>query len=84
MERLLLDDAVETWTTYRKIHPVSPMLPLLAAEHERNRIDIIFNKIKMNQWTNEMLPEQIYEDFVSSVLRWRDMVTIEVLRNGSV
>jgi hypothetical protein len=84
MDRLLLDNAVETWTTYRKIHPSSPLLPLLAAEHERNRIDLMYSKIKMNQWTDELLPEQIYEDFVTSVLRWRDMVTIEVLRNGPV
>ena len=60
------------------------MLPLLAAAHDRNRIDMLYNKIKMNQWTDEELPEQVYEDFVSSVLRWRDIITLEVLRNGSI
>jgi hypothetical protein len=84
MDRLLTDDAVETWATYRNIHPSSPMLHILAAEHERNRIDALYNKIKMNQWTDEALPEQVYEDFITSVLSWRDIVTIEVLRNGSV
>ena len=84
MDRSILDNAMETWINYRGVHPISLMLPLLTATQERNRIEMLYNKIKMNQWTCEELPEEVYDDFISSVFRWRDMVTLEVLRNGSV
>ena len=84
MDSLQLDSAVETWLNYRTIHPSSPMLPLLTAAHERNRINLLYNKIKMNQWTDEELSDQVYEDFIDGVLRWRDIVTLEVLKNGSI
>jgi hypothetical protein len=79
-----LDEAITVWASYRKIHPKSTLLPLLAADLERNRIDNLANKIKMNQWTDEQLPDQVYDDFVSSVFRWRDIVTLDILQHGSI
>ena len=51
---------------------------------ERNRIDMLANKIKMNQWTDENLTDEIYEDFTSSVSRWRDIVTMDILKHGPI
>ena len=84
MDRAEVDQAYEVWMEYRKLHPKSPFLPLLAADMERNRIDMLANKIKMNQWTDEKLTDEIYDDFVKSVSRWRDIVTIDVLKHGLI
>ena len=84
MDRTTVDQAYTTWMEYRKLHPKSPLLPLLAADKERNRIDNLANKIKMNQWTDEKLTDEIYDDFVQSVERWRDIVTIDVLKHGLI
>ena len=84
MSKEQLDEAVIIWESYRKLHPKSPLLPLLAADKERNRIDNLANKIKMNQWTDEILPETVYEDFITSVLRWRDIVTLDILQHGPI
>ena len=84
MNKELVDQAYDIWMTYRSLHPRNPLLPLLAAEKERNRIDMLANKIKMNQWTDEKLSESIYEDFTSSVSRWRDIVTMEILKHGPI
>ena len=84
MNRLEVDQAYDIWMKYRKLHPKSPLLPLLAADKERNRIDMLANKIKMNQWTDEKLTDEVYEDFVVSVRRWRDIVTLDVLKHGLI
>ena len=84
MDKDRVDQAYDTWMTYRTLHPRNPLLPLLAAEKERNRIDMLANKIKMNQWTDEKLSDAIYEDFTSSVTRWRDIVTMDILKHGPI
>ena len=38
----------------------------------------------MNQWTDEKLTDEVFEDFVTSVRRWRDIVTIDALKNGLI
>ena len=84
MDKKAVDDAFLIWEDYRKLHPRSPLLPLLAADKERNRIDNLLNKIKMNQWTDEVLPDSIYDDFITSVHRWRDIVTLDILQHGPI
>ena len=84
MDKALVDQAYQTWIDYRKLHPKNPLLPLLAAEKERNRIDMLANKIKMNQWTDEKLTDEVYDDFVNSVNRWRDIVTLDALKHGLI
>lgn len=82
MDRDRVDNAYEIWTKYRKLHPKSSFLPILAADYERQRIDQLANKIKMNQWTDEELTDYVYNDFVNSVYQWRDMVTVNILKDG--
>ena len=84
MDKTAVDQAFVIWEDYRRLHPKSPLLPLLAADMERNRIDMLANKIKMNQWTDEVLSEQIYTDFIHSVNRWRDIVTLDILKHGPI
>ena len=84
MDKTAVDQAFVIWEDYRRLHPKSPLLPLLAADMERNRIDMLANKIKMNQWTDEKLSDAIYEDFTSSVTRWRDIVTMDILKHGPI
>ena len=84
MDKNAVDDAFLIWEDYRKLQPRSPLLPLFAADKERNRIDNLLNKIKMNQWTDEVLPDSIYDDFITSVHRWRDIVTLDILQHGPI
>ena len=84
MDNVQLEEAIAIWSDYRKLHPKSPLLPILAFEHERNRIDQLANKIKMYQWTNEPASDEVLVDFVNSVNRWRDIVTVDILQHGSI
>lgn len=84
MNRTKLNEAMIIWNEYKNIQPKTALLPLLAADKERNRIEALANKIKMNQWTDEVLDAEIYDDFIDSVIRWRDLITVDMLKHGSI
>lgn len=82
MDQSSLNDAFAIWDKYRGLIPKNYLLPLLELNRECRRIDMLCNKIKMNQWTDEKLSEDVYDDFITSVFRWRDIVTMDILKNG--
>lgn len=80
---MTLDEALEIWSQYKRLRPVRLFANALEAEKEYVNLEMLSAEIKMGRWTGNTDPEKEHT-FVQRVVRWRDNMTIDILRNGNV
>lgn len=77
------EEALEIWMQYKRLRPLKLFTNALEAEQEYVNLEILSSEIKMARWTGNTDPDKEHT-FVQRVIRWRDNMTIDILRNGNV
>jgi hypothetical protein len=88
IEISVLEEDMKIWEEYKDAHSyrtsLSSLAKYLRLEQQRSELGHLYSKLKITPWRSDSISNEEAQLFHDKLHSWRDELTMEILKNGSV